>query len=210
MIKQIFILLSFIVVTLNIFGQKEESKITWATDIGVSYSIIDISQRVELQVGALATYKRHQFRIAPLIHLWSSEATSSERQISMSGFVLDYFLHIPSQRKTFELFFKYEMAFQFYKNEWTGSYFDPQISGYQYYADKSNEFFYTNSVAYGFTYHPVEKIFLRLDTGVGFYYSSIKGNHEEFYGLTSQQYDFRGYKNTGIFIKMGFSAGYNF
>jgi hypothetical protein len=210
MIKKILIILWAIIFTHNVFGQKEEPKITWAADLGVSYSIIDISQRVELQVGALATYKRHQFRIAPLIHLWSSEASSNERQISMSGFVLDYFLHIPSQHKTFELFFKYEMAFQFYQNEWIGTYYDAKIPGYQYYSDKSNEFFYTNSVAYGFTYHPAEKVFLRIDTGIGFYYSSIKGDHEEFYGLTGEQYDFRGYKDAGIFIKMGFSAGYNF
>ncbi len=190
--------------------EKDQEKISWSTDMGMTYSLVGISQRVEMQLGIMATIKNHQFRAAPLIHLWSSEAANNPKKLSLSGFALNYYYTIPTYNKRFDLFFRYEMAFQFYTNKWDGTYYNPKVNGYQTYSDESREFFYANSVAYGFTFHPTTRVFFRLDAGGGVYLSTIDGNYEDYYGQSGARFDFRGYKDTGVFMKLSVSVGYTF
>lgn len=192
------------------FAQNDSTKIKWSADVGMAYSIVVISQRVEMQLGAMATINRHQFRIAPLVHLWSSEAANNPKKLAFSGVGLNYFYNLPTESPKFDLFFKYEMSFQFYNNKWEGTYYNPDISAYEQYSDKSSEFFYANSVAYGFTYKPCNSIFLRMDAGGGLYLSKIDGEYENYYGESNARYDFRGYEDFGFFLKLAFSAGYSF
>ncbi len=211
MIKFISPLLFLVSFAPALHAQDQDStKLSWSADIGATYSLISISQRVEMQFGVMATYKRHQFRAAPLVHLWSSEAANNPKKLSFSGLALNYFYNFPTVNEKFELFFKYEMAFQYYNNSWDGTYYNPESAAYEVYSDNSSEFFYGNSIAYGFTYRPNSQIFLRLDAGGGLYMSSIKGDYEDYYGQANARYDFRGYGNVGGFVKFAFAAGYNF
>ena len=196
---------------LNLSAQDEQKKekIEWSIDLGSTYSLIGLSQRAELQFGVLATVNRHQFRAAPLFHIWSSEAANKPKDISLSGLALNYYYNLPTASDKFELYFKYEMAFHFYTNEWEGTYYNTEVNAYEAYSDQSSEFFWGNTVAYGFTYKPSKKMFLRLDFGGGVYVSSIAGEYKDYYGLTNARYDFRGYNDVGFFVKSAFSVGYN-
>jgi len=210
MLKSFIIAILIVGLTINLNAQEEKSKLSWAADLGTTYSVINISQRTEFQLGVLASYKRHQFRVAPIIQLWTSEAASDQGKIPLTGVALNYFYYIPTESKRFELFFKYEMAIQFFNNSWEANYYNPDINGYESYSDESQEVFFSNSIAYGFTYKPTSNIFLRLDTGGGLYISSIKGNSEGFNELTDAQYDFRSYDDDGWFLKFSFSTGFVF
>ncbi|MFT4753696.1 MAG: hypothetical protein ACI85Q_001244 [Salibacteraceae bacterium] len=195
---------------LNAQDEKNKGNLDWSIDGGGTYVMIGLSQRVDLQFGVLVSLGRHQFKVAPLFHMWSSEAVNNPKSFSLSGVSLGYFYNLPTSSKRFDLYFKYEMAFYIYNNQWEGTYYDPANGGYQSYSDQSSEFFLGNLIAYGFTYKPSEKIFLRFDFGGGVYISEIHGEFEDYYGLANAQYDFRGYNNVGWFVKSSLALGYSF
>ena len=138
---RILITIFLITTFANTFAQNDSTKIKWSADVSMAYSIVVISQRAEMQLGAMATINRHQFRIAPLVHLWSSEAANNPKKLAFSGVSLNYFYNLPTESPKFELLFKYEMSFQFYNNKWNGTYYNSDNNQYEPYSDKSSEFF---------------------------------------------------------------------
>lgn len=210
MLKYFIIALLAFTFIINLHAQEEKSKLQWATDAGMTTSLIGLSQRVEFQLGILASLKRHQFRAAPIIELWSNDAARNPGKVSLTGVTLNYFYNLPTESKKFELFFKYEMALQIFKNSWDETYYNTSIGSYESYSDESREIFFSNSIAYGFSYKPTNNIYLRLDTGGGLYISSIKGSSDNYNEQTNAEYDFRGYDDLGWFLKFSFTTGFIF
>lgn len=193
------------------FGYSQNKKITFGADVMPTYSNISRSTRSELQFGLSAYYKRSQLRIAPVLHLRSSEASNNPKKPTFSGVSLSYYYNIPTESKWFDLYFKYELTIQFYENEWVGNFYDFTDNIYKEYINESNEFFSGNSMSYGLTLNFTKRIYARTDIAAGFYISNIGGEFEsEIHPQTNTRIDFRGYDSYGFFTKCSATVGYKF
>ncbi len=198
-------------VLVSYFGFGQDKKFTFGVDLMPTYSIISRSTRSELQLGISAYRNRHQLRLAPVMHLQSSEASNNPNKPSFSGASLSYYYNIPSESKWFDLYFKYEFTMQYYENEWVGNFYDFTDNQYKEYINESNEYFSGNSVAYGLTLNVTKHIYAKTEMAAGFYLSNITGEFEsEIRPSTNTRIDFRGYDANGFFAKVSGAIGYKF
>lgn len=203
--------LIFLCLMVSCFGYSQDKKSTFGADVMSTYSKISRSTRTELQFGFSMYRKRHQLRIAPIIHLQSSEASNNPQKPVFTGLSLAYYYNIPTESKWFDLYFKYEATLQFYENEWIGNFYDFTNNVYVEYVNESEEYFLGNSIAYGLTINFTKHIYVRTDIAGGFYFSRIAGEFEsEIHPNTNTRIDFRGYDSDGFFSKFSGTIGYIF
>lgn len=203
--------LIFLCTLIFTFGYSQEKKYTFGVDLMPTFSKISRSTRSEIQLGFSVYNKRHQLRIAPMLHLESSEASNNPQNPTFSGGALSYYYSIPTESKWFNLYFKYELTIQFYEAEWVGNFYDFTDNVYKEYINESHEYFFGNSVAYGLTINLSKHVYVKSDIAVGFYLSNITGAFEsEVHPNTNTRIDFRGYDANGFFTKFSAAFGYRF
>ncbi|MEN8927880.1 MAG: hypothetical protein ABF242_02595 [Flavobacteriales bacterium] len=209
--KKTGILLIAILLFFGGFSQ-DEKKFTFGADIMPTYSIISRSTRTELQLGFSVYRKAHQLRIAPVIHIESSESSNNpEFDEKLTGVSVSYYYNLPTKSKVFDLYFRFESTMQFYENEWIGNFYDANENVYKEYENESHEYFFGNTVAYGLTVNLTRKLYFKTDIAAGFYLSNITGAFEsEVRPNTNTRIDFRGYDKQGFFGKITGSVGYKF
>lgn len=182
----------------------------WAVDVQLEYNDIGPFYRLEKQIGVQKIVNNHTFRLAPIFQLYTTEARNSPDAIQFTGISASYKLGCKTPRPYLNFFFKYDMTFQSFENDWTASQFDFKSGRYEDYDYESEEFFSAQTLGYGFSVNLWKGLYIQQAISAGVRISKIKGETETSGAPENEPYDFRGYDDIGFIWKASLTLGYRF
>lgn len=192
------------------FLAKAQEKIRFALDLGAQYNEVNQQIRVELIPGVSVQAGSHILKFAPIIQQYTTEARNNPEDYRLTGLSASYLWNCPTKRSYLDFFFVYEFKAQWFDDHWTGNIFDTDKGVYRDYGYKSEEFYTSNTLGYGFRINFGKHIYLQQSVSAGLRYSQIEGDPG--YGPVPDNvvFDFRGYEDLGFHWNGSVSLGYRF
>lgn len=191
----------------SLLGQQ---KFEFKIDALTQYNRIDKQERLELMPGLTIKNGLHNLRLAPVIQWYTTEARNEPEQLRLTGLSGMYIMDCKTQFKSLSFFFNYETKLQWFEERWTGNYFDQDLNIYRDYSYKSEEFFNTHTLGYGFRFKFLKHFYLQHSIAGGIRISRIEGEPNSANAPSDEAFDFRGYDNFGFHWSGSLSLGYQF